>query len=189
MEEIWRDIPGYEGFYQASSLGKIRSVDHVAFCNYDRNYKRTVKGKILSPTTNRYGYSMICMSVEGKIMNKSVHQLVALAFLPNPNNFDQINHKNEIKTDNRPENLEWCDAKYNANYGTKNKRTIKNRTGKTSCIAVCCTDKNGTPFCFSSIAEASRQTGVYYGCIRDCLYGKQKTAGGYIWKKGDSITL
>lgn len=106
-EEIWKDIPGYEGLYQASTLGRIRS-----FC-----YKQA---KILKPWLDP---DYLIVQLKGK--NYKVHRLIALTFIPNPNNYPQINHKDEDRTNNRVNNLEWCTNEYNANYGTRNERIRK----------------------------------------------------------------
>ena len=105
---IWKDIPGYEGLYKVSNTGKIFSC----VTNWE-----------LSVIQKKDGYT--CISLCDKDHNKKqyrIHQLVAKAFIPNPNNLPMINHKNEIKNDNRVENLEWCTAQYNTSYGTGPKR-------------------------------------------------------------------
>ena len=111
MEE-WRDIKGYEGRYQISSEGRVRSLDRIGKNGY------SYKGKILKPRPTKRGY--IKANLSGKIY--AVHRLVAQAFIPNPNNYPVVNHKDENPSNNCIENLEWCDVKYNINYGTANKR-------------------------------------------------------------------
>ena len=111
MEE-WKEIPGYEGLYEVSNTGQVRSLDR-----YDnRNCFR--KGKVLSPGKDTNGYLQVILSCNGKHKSIKVHRLIAQAFIPNPDNLPEINHKNEDKTNNRVDNLEWCDATYNINYGT-----------------------------------------------------------------------
>lgn len=112
--EIWRDVVGYEGLYLISNMGRVRSLITNGW----------TKGKngILSPGTTRKGYSMVVLSKEGKPTSKAIHRLVAEAFIPNPLNLPQINHKDENKKNNKVENLEWCDAKYNTNYGGRCER-------------------------------------------------------------------
>ena len=115
MEE-WKSIPGYEGLYEVSSYGRVRSVDR-----YDnRNCFR--KGKVLSPGIRLDGYLIINLCCNGKYKTISVHRLVALTFLPNPDNLPCVNHKDEDKTNNRVDNLEWCTQQYNLNYNDVQKR-------------------------------------------------------------------
>ena len=99
MDEVWKDIPGFEGFYQASNLGSIRSLDR--YLNYKNKGLTLRKGKKLSLKTSSKGYLEVTLVINGKCYYKRVHQLVALTFIPNPNNYPYINHINEIKTDNR----------------------------------------------------------------------------------------
>ena len=120
IEEIWRPVVGYEGLYEVSNLGRVRSLDMYVKVGYG-NY-RLHKGKVLSPTKNKNGYLKVNLYCNGKQKTIDVHRLVTEAFLPNPDNLPQVNHKDEDKTNNRVENLEWCDHKYNMNYGTRNIR-------------------------------------------------------------------
>ena len=114
IEEIWRPIEGYEGLYEVSNLGRVRSLD--------RFYYRLHKGKVLSPTKDRYGYLTVTLNCNGKSKTIKIHRLVAQAFLPNPDNLPQVNHKDEVKSNNCVDNLEWCSAKYNVNFGTRQER-------------------------------------------------------------------
>ena len=113
MKEEWRDIKGYEGRYQISSFGRVKSL---------MNNRGKYREKIIDRRPNKYGYKRVGLYKNGKSKFYSVHRLVALHFLPNPNNLPQVNHKDENKENNRVDNLEWCDSKYNNNYGTRNKR-------------------------------------------------------------------
>lgn len=119
-EEIWRPIVGYEGLYEVSSYGRVRSLDRYVKCDYERY--RLHKGKVLSPAKDRYGYLSVVLSCNGKHKTITVHRIVAQAFIPNPDNLPEINHRDEDKINNRVDNLEWCTAKYNMNYGTRNIR-------------------------------------------------------------------
>lgn len=126
--EIWADIIieqngvvyDYSDKYQISSLGRIRS------------FKRNSGGKLLKPQLRKDGYLMIVVKDKNKSTGFLIHRLVANAFVENPNNLEQVNHKDENKQNNTANNLEWCSAKYNANYGTRNERASKIRSGKYS---------------------------------------------------------
>lgn len=173
MEE-WRDVVGYEGIYQVSNMGNVRSL------HYGRCKLRVLR-------KNRNGYLAVDLCKNYKIQNFRVHRLVALAFIPNPNNYGDVNHKNEDKTDNRVENLEWCTRKYNNNYGTRNNRhsaTVKgNRFSKRRSVIEC--DVNGNFIAeYESIAAAARSKGISTSTIGSCLSHRKysKTAGGSIWK-------
>lgn len=117
MIEEWRPIYGYEGLYEVSSYGRVRSLDRYEVNNL--GYKRLLKGKILSPGIRKDGYFVV--SLRNKMFR--VHRLVAQAFIPNPDELPQVNHKDEDKSNNNVDNLEWCDSKYNNNYGTARIRT------------------------------------------------------------------
>lgn len=111
-EEIWKDIEGYEGLYQVSNYGRVKRMF----------IKGAKKETILKLAKNKTGYIRVCLSKNSKKSNKHIHRLVAEAFIPNPNNLPQINHKDENPNNNYVDNLEWCNGKYNTNYGTRNKR-------------------------------------------------------------------
>ena len=158
MEE-WRDAKEYEGKYQVSNTGKVKSL----------NYRNTGKEKIMKPQDNGKGYLFVQLCKDGKVENCRINRLVAQAFLPNPNNLPEVNHKNEDKTDNRVENLEWCTTQYNVEYSQ----------GK----AVIGINKiSGLIVEFPSAKEASRQMGISQGNITMCCQGKRyKSAGGFYW--------
>lgn len=174
--EIWKDVPNYEGLYKVSNLGNIKSL----------NYNKTGVECILKPNKDVKGYLYINLYKNGKRKTYKVHRLVATAFLQNPDNLPSINHKNECKNDNRLENLEWCDSKYNSNYGTRTKRIIEARNKNCSYGAekpIVQLSKDGIKInTYKSIMEASRQTGINRGNIGSCCKGKLKNCGGYIWK-------
>lgn len=116
MEE-WRDIIGYDGLYQVSNLGRIKRLSRTIVSNNRSQF--SVKEKILKLGTHKRGYKTIMLHKNKKHKLWLVHRLVALNFIPNPNNLPQINHKDEDKTNNCVENLEWCTNEYNAHYGTR----------------------------------------------------------------------
>lgn len=112
MQEVWKDIKGYEGLYQVSNLGKVKRLGN----------NKQMREKTLKERKGKGGYLQVLLCEKGAQKSKYVHQLVAFAFIPNPNNYKEINHKDENKINNSVENLEWCNHKYNCNYGTRNKR-------------------------------------------------------------------
>lgn len=119
MKEMWKDIPGYEGLYQVSNLGNIRSL----------KYAGGNKVKLLKQATTN-GYKQVQLSKNGKGKNHLVHRLVAIAFIPNPNNLPVVNHKDENPSNNNVDNLEWCTQEYNINYGTRNERASESMKGE-----------------------------------------------------------
>ena len=119
----------------------------------------------------------------GKKHTFKVHRLVGQAFIPNPQNLPQINHKDENKKNNKADNLEWCDNSYNQNYGTRNDRASNsNRNKESESVPVICVETN---IIYPSIREARRQTGIYN--IESCCLRKRNTAGGYHWQYATNI--
>lgn len=172
MDEIWKDIEGYEGLYQVSNLGRVK-----AFAK-----KGLPQDKILS-CANSNSYRMIYLRKNGKRSYHSVHRLVAKAFIPNPKELPFVNHKNEKKADNRAVNLEWCDAKYNTNYGTCIKRRARAQTNRHGAISVIQYTLHGDMIAeYPSLMEASRKSNVPVRAICACCKKHQKSAFGYVWK-------
>ena len=128
MQEEWKDIRDYEGLYQISNMGNVKSLGR--WVNYKNKGKKWQEGKILKPLVDKEGYLKICLWKNGYIKHFRVHRLVAQAFIPNPKNYPQVNHKDENPSNNFVKNLEYCDAKYNSNYGTRNKRIAEKMKGK-----------------------------------------------------------
>lgn len=146
QSEIWKDVPGYSGLYQVSNLGRVMS-----YRNQYGHGPRIIHGE-----KTKSGYIQVKLNKE----RFKVHRLVALAFIPNPDGFPQINHKNEIKTDNRAENLEWCTGKYNVNYGTAIERRSKKRGKPVLCIE--------TGNVFESCKAAGREMNLDFSHIAKC---------------------
>ena len=124
MEE-WKNIIGYEGLYEVSNTGQVRSLDR--YVKYSNGRIHLHKGKVLSPVKDKYGYLVVCLYCNEKQKIIKIHRLVAQAFIPNPNNLPEVNHKDEDKTNNSVDNLEWCTAKYNSNYGNRTKNIVNTR--------------------------------------------------------------
>ena len=122
MQEIWKDIRGYEGYYQVSNFGNVRSMDRVD------SYCRNLKGRILKLSNGIY--KSVTLSINNVCKNYNVHRLVAEAFIPNPDNLPCINHKDEDKHNNNVNNLEWCTYGYNNNYSELSKKASLARMGK-----------------------------------------------------------
>lgn len=168
MEEIWKDVVGYEGLYKISNLGRVYSLK---------------TGKNLKQIDNGRGYLQVGLWKNGKRFCHKVHRLVAEAFIPNPNNLEEVNHKNEIKTDNRVENLEWCTHAYNTRYGSRTQKQIdKCKNGKLS-MSVIQIKPNGERIEYPSQQEAERQTGISQSNISNVLKDKRKKAGGCRWER------
>lgn len=162
MEEIWKDIPNYEGIYQISNLGRLKSLR--AFCSFTKKYfhkEKIVKGKL-----DKAGYVMVGLCKEGKTKYCRIHRLVAQAFIPNINNYPMVNHKDENKSNNNVNNLEWCTCLYNNTYGNKNKN-ISNPIIQYDLKGNYIND-------YKSISEASRQTGICHATI---IYALKHTEG------------
>ena len=169
MEEIWKPILQYEAFYEVSNRGRVRSL-------------RT--GGIMRMRIGRDGYVRVSLTKDGKQTHKLLHRLLAIAFIPNPDNFAEVNHKNENKQDNSILNLEWCTHKYNSNFGTRLKRmAISNYE------PVIQYTKDGEEIArYKSQKEAMEKTGIQSRHISCCCKGKRKTTGGYVWRYAKNDT-
>lgn len=180
-QEEWRLIKGYEGLYQVSSYGRVSGMGRV-LCD-----GRLWKGRVLKQKTNTDGYNQVTLCKDGKEKQYLVHRLVAQAFIPNPNNYPIINHKDENPSNNRVENLEWCTVDYNINYGTCNERKRKSLTNnpKKSKIVLQFTLDGKFIKEYLSVRGAERQTGYGQGNISAVCRGELNQAYGYKWKYKD----
>lgn len=129
MKEVWKDVVGHEGLYEVSNTGKVRSLTRLICVEGRKPYIR--KGKELKPIVNRLGYPQISLYSQFPHYKKAkIHRLVAEAFLNNPHNLPEVNHKDEDKLNNHVSNLEFCTHAYNMNYGTMRERSVANRDYK-----------------------------------------------------------
>ncbi len=181
MSEVWKQIPDYDN-YQVSSIGRVRS-DYYVSGRWNKTVRRE-QPLILRQELSRDGYLRVSLSKNKIQKHFAVHRLVAMAFIPNPLNYPEINHKDENTQNNCVENLEWCTRKYNANFGTLRQRESEwniNHPSKSKPViqmTVC----GEILAIFPSAREAERQTGARNECIIRCCKGKQETSLGYKWK-------
>ena len=165
-KEIWKDIPGYENVFEISSFGRVRS-----------NTRNGTLGGILKGTYTNLGYHRYLLSKNGIKKSFFAHRLVAIVYISNPQNRPFVNHKDENPSNNHFCNLEWCDAKYNTNYGNGIKRRSKSRYKKIYQF-----DESGNLLkIWNSGTEASQIMGYSHSRICDAANGKRKTAYGYKW--------
>lgn len=157
--EIWKDIPGYEGLYQVSNLGRVKSF-----------HGRTEREKILQPYCKKK-YAQVLLIKDKRRKLALIHRLVAEAFLPNPDGKPQVNHKDENKQNNSVDNLEWCDCDYNIIYSQGKKVLQYDTNGKLLREWEC-------------MRDAERELGILCSNISACCKRKyrHRTAGGYIWR-------
>lgn len=164
--EVWKAIKGYEGLYEVSNLGQIRSLK-----------RNTARNRILKPhDTGRY--FQICLCKDGKQTHRLIHRIVAETFIENPNNLPEVNHKDENKHNNVAENLEWISRIENLTYGTR-----LERIGIAKSKAVQAFNEEGVMIAeYKSIKEATENNGLASINISRCCRGIYKRSGGYIWQ-------
>lgn len=185
MQEIWKDIPGYEGYYQVSNLGNVKSMKRVVERKNNGTGNLPLKPKLLSPTTYPTGYKKVTLCKNDKRKYLFVHRLVAEAFIPNPNHYPYVNHKDENPSNNHVNNLEWCTNEYNMNYGT-----IGYRISLSKSKQVFQYDLNGNLLnIFYGASEAQRLTQISLSSILNCCKGTSKSAGGFLWSFSDKVKL
>ena len=161
MYEIWRDIDGYEGLYQISNKGRVKSLHNGS-------------ERILRSWTNNDGYLNVALYKNAAAQHRLVHRLVSEAFIPNLENKPQVNHKDENKLNNCVNNLEWSTAKENSNYGSRNERLSRK---------ILQYSKSGEFIReWQSAAEVERELNINHSNIADCCKDKRKSAGGFVWR-------
>lgn len=177
MDEVWKDIPSYEGYYQVSNLGRIKRLPR-----HKPTDKRKTHNNIRKPRLAENGYFRINLSKDNSVKWFGIHRLVALAFIPNPDKLPVINHKDENKQNNRVDNLEWCTHQYNREYGTArerqqktraanpNDKTVRKLVGEKNSKAILQYSLSGKMIArYNSLSEASVATGVHISTIiRQC---------------------
>lgn len=173
MDEVWKDIPGYEGLYQVSNMGEVKSLARVI--ERRGNTPMRLQERILRRRINRKGYAIVALCKESEMWNRTVHRIVAQTFIPNPNNLPEINHINGVKTDNRMVNLEWVTTKANVKHSIEvlgNKRDIPK-------YAVRCVD---TGVLYPSAKDAAVAVQGIAKAIRNVCAGGQKSHCGLHWE-------
>lgn len=173
--ETWKNIKGYEGLYQVSNMGRVKSLERKVTKG---DGERTVKERILKPCMDRGGYLLVVLYAGGKRKTLKVHRLVCEAFHDNPDSKPDVNHINEDKTDNRACNLEWSTRRENLNYGTRNERSAKALSKSVGQYTL-----HGELIkIWPSTMEAQRQAGFHCGHISSVANGERKTHKGFIWR-------
>lgn len=176
-EETWKDIKGYEGLYQVSNMGRVKSLERTITRKNGRKF--SVKERILKLRSDGRGYLQVVLcNGSGKIKNFKVHRLVCEAFHENPNNKPCVNHIDENKTNNAVSNLEWCTVAENNNHGTHNARMAKTKSKPVGQY----TREGELIKVWQIVREVERQLGFAHGNISKVAQGKNKTAYGYVWK-------
>lgn len=184
-EEVWKDVVGYEGYYEVSNIGRVRRVPR--YITGVNGVTRFWKGRILKQTTTQDGYLRCILSKDGKTKHVRSHVLVAESFVENPNNYPVINHKDENPANNHIDNLEWCSIAYNNSYGTRTERAINSEGFKKN------TERNKKPVLkitvtgevvdrFDSLKSAYESNPDYTkASVAACCSKRLNTYKGYFW--------
>lgn len=181
MTEIWKDIHGFEGFYQVSNLGRVRSVDRWVNGNHISCDFQFMKGKLRKLIKNRCGYWTVMLRKNNSHDSFLVHRLVAEAFIPNPDNLPYVNHKDENPANSIADNLEWCTADYNLKYSN-----VAERVNKFKIRRVIQFDKNMNEIKrWDSLKEAAKFINRAQQNISRCCRGRCESCGGYKWRYED----
>ena len=192
MEE-WKQVLGYEGLYEVSNTGKVRSVTHYrnGANQFGATFKTIYRGRKLKPHPRRKngkyeecGHLRVSLTKQGKTKKVFIHRLVASAFVPNPKNLPIVNHIDENPQNNNANNLEWCDQKYNMSYGTNRQRAVMHTNydaRKKQNKKVYQYDKTGNVVKVWSSRKEACECGFTGTAITRCAQGKRKTHKGYVW--------
>ena len=167
--EVWKDIVGYEGLYKVSDKGNIYSVERIS------SQGNKWGGITLKPRYDKHGYFRVTLYKNGKQKTRFIHRLVAEAFIPNPNGYSEINHRDENKINNYAENLEWCTIKQNNNHGTRTERASQTKCKKVRAINV----ETGEILTFNSAKEAHSKG---YPSASEACRGVYNAGGGNLYK-------
>ena len=183
IKEEWRPVKGYEGLYEVSNLGRVKTLQRVYHCGNHHSY-RMVDEHIMKPVKIKGGYLRIALSNGCKRSSHLIHRLVAEAFIQNPDNLPTINHKDCNPSNNFVDNLEWCSQQYNNRYGDRIEKVRKKTLNhpKRSKIVLQFNLEGEYINKFLSANEVQRQLGYLQSNISGCCLGKKKTAYGFIWK-------
>lgn len=182
-DEEWRPVPGYEGLYEVSNYGRFLSIGRE-YVN-SNGIRHCLKTKLIKPYKHNSGYLAVCFRKDGKSIRFLAHRVVAFVFIPNPNNLPQINHIDENKKNNKSDNLEWCSAIYNLEYGTRRQREKETKSKPINCYT-----KDGVFVkTYSSITNAAlhlTQSKKSCGNISACARGLTRSSYGYVWRFVDN---
>ena len=180
MEEVWKDVVGFEGIYQISNNGKLRSLDRIVVAK--AGWVKREKGMdIKTNTIQNSGYVKVDLHKNGKAYGKLLHRLVAEAFIENPRNYPQINHKDQNKLNNSADNLEWCTQMYNNHYGDCMERGAETQRRKFYQKDL---DGNVVKI-WSGFKKMQRETGYQRKTVYLCCIGKRDSYMGYKWEYAD----
>jgi hypothetical protein len=183
MTEQWKAIEGYEGLYEVSNLGNVRSLDRTI--RHSDGKVTNFKGQVLKYGVHYKGYLVVYLTKNSKKKSVKIHRLVATAFIPNPDNLPHVNHKDENKTNNHVSNLEWCSNKYNVLYGTGIQRGLetasKNKTKTRRKAVEGIHMETGEKLFYACTMEAQRQGGFNASQIIKCCNGQSKHHRKYVW--------
>ena len=178
MSEQWKPIKGYEGIYEVSDLGRVRSLPRMLTDSKGRRHPVPMK---MLKMHDRKGYDSVTLHDMGRKAIMSVHRLVAMAFIPNPDNLPVVNHRDENPKNNQVSNLEWCDISYNTRYGTGVERAQAKHVYHRKAVEQLTKDGQHVAT-FKGVKEAARATGADASVIVRVCKGRNETAGGYRWK-------